>query len=118
MEKGVPIAPLLNSEIFCYKFDCDEWPSTHTDDQKYLRPYNLSIFDLRQNYNSIFHEEHLQIDVTKPQEEEELVDSSKIYKISYRVNMLTMLSEYVRLDPATGKYEHVNEGVSLLEHAC
>lgn len=117
MEKGVPVAPLLNSDIFCYKFDCDEWPSTHTDDQTYMRPYNKSIFDLRANYSSVFPEEHLQLDVTKAGDEEVIIDSSKVYKISYKVNLLPVISEHVHLDPSTGEFVFRNQGVSLLAHA-
>ena len=55
--KGVKVAKVLNSSIFHYTFDFDEWPSTHTNDKKYIRPYNDSVFSLRKNYNKVFHEE-------------------------------------------------------------
>ena len=99
MEKGVEIAPLLNSNIFCYKFDCDEWPSTHTDSTSYMRPYNDSIFDLRKKYREIFFEDHL-----RPKDDDEddtIIDSSKLFKISYKVNMLPKLSEHIVYDPIT-----------------
>ena len=38
---------LLESEVFYFQFDFDEWPSTHTDDETYYRPYNGNIFDIR-----------------------------------------------------------------------
>ena len=31
MEKSVPLTDLLNSDVFVYQFDFDEWPSTHQD---------------------------------------------------------------------------------------
>jgi len=46
VEKGINISDLLRSDILNYQFDFDKWPSQHTDDNKYLRPYNGSIFDL------------------------------------------------------------------------
>ena len=38
---------LLESEVFYFQFDFDEWPSTHTDDETYYRPYNGNIFNIR-----------------------------------------------------------------------
>ena len=49
---------LLESEVFCFQFDYDEWPSTHTDADTYWRPFNGSIFDIRSHYRTIFHEDH------------------------------------------------------------
>jgi|TARA_B110000285_G_C14943642_1_gene523271 hypothetical protein len=79
IEKGVEIAKLFDSNIFCYSFDYDEWPSTHTDSDEYMRPYNGSIFDLRTSYRQIFHEARFRIDP----ETEASLDSSKFYKVSY-----------------------------------
>ena len=59
MTKGVPIAPLLDSNIFCHNFDFDEWPSTHPNHQTYMEPYNGSIFELRTSYNSIYKDPEL-----------------------------------------------------------
>jgi hypothetical protein len=47
IQRGIPVTELLDSDVFRMDFDFDEWPSTHTDDSKYIRPYNGSIFDLR-----------------------------------------------------------------------
>ena len=99
MEKGVEIAPLLNSHIFCYKYDCDEWPSTHTDSTMCMRPYNDSIFDLRKKYNSIFSDDNLRVD--DKDEDELLMTSARLFKISYKVNMLPSLSEHIVFDPVT-----------------
>jgi len=36
LEKGLEdVASLMCSNIFCFSFDHDEWPSTHTDKAKY-----------------------------------------------------------------------------------
>lgn len=54
IEKGLYLADLFNSNIFCFQFDYDEWPSTHFDEETYLKPYNGSIFELRKAYKDIF----------------------------------------------------------------
>ena len=71
---------MFNSQVFCYTFDFDEWPSTHTDKNDYMRPYNDTIFDLRYNYTKVFHEEHFQV---PDDEDAPVLDSSKVYKVKY-----------------------------------
>ena len=61
MDKSVPLTDLLNSDVFVYQFDFDEWPSTHQDENKYIRPYNGKIFGLRNQYRSIFFEDKFEI---------------------------------------------------------
>jgi hypothetical protein len=56
MEKGILVSELFNSSVFSKTFDFDEWPGTHTDNATYLRPYNESIFKLRDCYPIVFHE--------------------------------------------------------------
>ena len=102
------MAPLLNSQIFSYQFDYDEWPATHTDESFYMRSYNDSIFDLRKKYRKIFWEDHFEI----KNEEDEVVDSSKLYKVSYKINMLPILSEYI-IDSEEGPVI-MNEGISII----
>ena len=43
-DKGISVAPLLDCNVFRLKFDYDEWPGAHTNDETILRPYNESIF--------------------------------------------------------------------------
>ena len=74
-----------------------------------MRPYNGSIFDLRKMYSEIFFEDHFQVN----DELEDNIDSSKLYKVSYTVNMLPTLSEYIVQD-ADGNREIINEGVDLV----
>lgn len=59
MEKGVKIEALLNSNIYNYEFECDEWPEVHFNRDHVLRPYNKTIFELRNNYATIFPEPEL-----------------------------------------------------------
>jgi hypothetical protein len=56
LEKGVELSDLVSSSVFRFTFDYDDWPSTHTDPMTYYRPYNNSIFEIRNHYRTIFHE--------------------------------------------------------------
>lgn len=58
LEKGIKIHNLLSSKVFTVVFDYDEWPSTHYNEDKAIKPYNGSIFHLRFKYKSIYPEEH------------------------------------------------------------
>lgn len=110
LDKGLDVAGLLRSNIFCFTFDYDEWPSTHTDHQPYSRPYNGSVFDLRHSYRTVFHEDKFQ---SKGEADEEAIDSSKVYKVSYKINMLPMLGEYVQ--GSGPDKEMINEGQSIMD---
>jgi len=67
---GVEVTPLLNSKIFQFTLDFDEWPNTHVIKTKYIRPYNGSLFNLRGQYPNIFPEKELQ--ALKPEESDKL----------------------------------------------
>ena len=110
MQKGVEVVSLFNSNIFCYQFDYDEWPSTHTDCEFYMRPYNESIFNLRKSYRKIFHEPKF-ADVT-----DESADTSKMYKVKYSINMLSMIERYA-IQQEDGTYAYENEDVRFMEIA-
>ena len=56
LERGIKIKNLLDSNVYNMEFDFDEWPSTHTNNQSFLKPYNNSIFELRNKYSQIFPE--------------------------------------------------------------
>ena len=101
---------MIASNIFCYSFDYDDWPSTHINDSVLVRPFNGNSLDLRAAYNEVFSEE---IFKALTEEEEELYSSNKIHKIRYRINMLPVLGEYmVHTGP---KEKHlVNRGLSLM----
>ena len=51
------VANLLASNVFYWNFDIDEWPSVHSDDGSYTRPYNGSILDIRNQYKTVFYED-------------------------------------------------------------
>ena len=56
LQKNVKLASLFNSKIFYHDFEFDErdWPATHSNTDKQLQPYNKSMFNLRNEYVSIF----------------------------------------------------------------
>jgi hypothetical protein len=56
VEKGILIKDLLNSNVFAFVFDFDEWPSVHTNRETYMRPYNGELFAIRKSYRMIFPE--------------------------------------------------------------
>ena len=94
IEMGIEVSCLMNSKIFQYEFDYDEWPGTHTNNETYKRPYNGSIFEIRTNYKSVFPEKDF-----APIENEDgtmkVMDSSKIYKIKYSINLLSLIGAHI-----------------------
>ena len=109
--KGVDITGLLKGKIFCFNFDYDEWPSTHSSEDYLMRPFNGSLFDLRTSYSHIFSEAEYAM------QDHEEYDSSKVFKITYTINMLSCLEMYAIRDPKTNEISYINEGVSLMELA-
>lgn len=112
LDKGVIIGPLLGSKIFSFNFDFDEWPSTHEDSSKYSRPYNDSIFNLRYCYRNIFPEDKFSIKSVA--ESLEVLDSTKVFKINYKINILPMVDEHV-IEDENGNNVIYNGGYSFLE---
>jgi hypothetical protein len=55
----------MESNVFHYVFDFDEWPSSHTNKQNISRPYHGSLLKLRLEYKNIFPEKEFQeIDIS------------------------------------------------------
>ena len=50
IEKGICCQTLFESNIFCVKFDYDDWPSIHPNHTECLRAYSGSFFDIRHSY--------------------------------------------------------------------
>lgn len=48
-------------------------------------------------------------------DENEVIDSSKVYKVNYTLNTLPQLGEYVIRDPIAGEKSFVNEDISLMQ---
>ena len=95
LEKGIETVKLFNSQIFQYTFDYDEWPTTHTDPNSYIRPYNSSLFRIRENYKNVFYEKNF-VAIEDNMDENQQMDMTKIYKIRYSVNLLPTIGEYIR----------------------
>jgi len=50
------LTDLLNSNIFRYEFDFEEWPSSHSNNANMIIPYNESLFNIRyqSTYEKLF----------------------------------------------------------------
>jgi len=77
----IKVADLLKSNVFLFKFDFELWPQNHTDEEDMIRPYNGSIFHLRDAYRNIFPEKRF-----KPISDD--ADSTKVFKVNYYINLL------------------------------
>ena len=106
LEKGILVKPLLDSNVFNYQFDMDEWPANHYNDTETIRPYNENIFLIGNDYYKVFPEKSfLSFDDL---EDAALVPSGKVYKIKYSVNLLPSIGMYVNKVPNlfTGEDEY------------
>jgi len=83
LDYEVDLIELFKSDVFSYTLEFDHWPSVHSNTKKMLKGYNGSIFDLRAKYSEIFP------DV----EDANLEEADKMYKITYRLNLLSNISE-------------------------
>ena len=54
IDLGINLTRLFDSKVFTFHYEVDEWPTTHWENTRVLASYNDSIFNLRNNYNSIF----------------------------------------------------------------
>ena len=123
LEKGIELAPLLESDVFKFHFDFDEWPTTHTNDETTIRPYNQSIFNLRQHYLTTFPEEGFARlpdadDVGGVSTKRSNIDSSKIYKIDYSINLLPHVCSHITNIPdgnGENQKTKVNPEVDVME---
>ena len=101
MEKGIDVKDLINSRVFCFTFDYDEWHSTSADPGRYIRPYNGSFFDLRSAYTTVFPEEQCEISHADS-EAVESTEPAKLYKVKYSINFLPTIGRYAVRDAADG----------------
>lgn len=79
-EAGINVQPLLESEIFLFRFDYDPWPGLHGNDKEIQKPYHGSIFQLRYAYNQVFDEPEF--------DEDRIVPGERVFKVSYSMNLL------------------------------
>lgn len=114
IEKGISVHDVLHSRIFLVEFDFDQWPSTHCVKERLIRPYNMPLFKLRENYRAIFPEP--QFSTVQPDDDDD--QHNKVYKIKYTINLLPQIGEYFRQTYCGNQLSSsvlVNEGISLLE---
>jgi hypothetical protein len=116
LEKGLNVKDILKSNVFVWEFDLDEWPTTHLYDEECIRAYNHNMFHIRQHYRKVFPESDF--DIVDFENQSEKIDTSKVYKIKYAINMLPKLGFYIQrnMDSYSKKetLEKVNEDVNLL----
>lgn len=67
------------------------------------------MFELRHSYRSIFPEDRF-----IPHDDDAAQDTSKVYKVSYKINMLPCLGEYVVDDELRGKLL-INEELNIMD---
>jgi hypothetical protein len=119
LEKGIQVKPLLDSNIFVFNFDLDEWPSSHFNPDEHLRAFNENIFMIRKHYRTVFPEEEFDpMNDDDGGQKTKKYDSTKVYKIKYSINMLPYIGTYLHkeIDPYTKEEtrEMANEDVNLL----
>ena len=124
LDKGIEVKPLLDSKIFVFDFDLDEWPSSHFNPDQHLRAFNENIFMIRKHYKTVFPE--LEFDPMNDddgnKQKSKKYDSSKVYKIKYSINMLPYIGTYLlkEVDPYTNEETRTmaNENTNLLNLCC
>ena len=99
---GIEVEDLLASKVFQFEFDYDEWPGTHDNDGEYIRPYNESIFNIRQHYKTVFPEDEFE-PTTNEDGSSKVTDSGKIFKIKYIINLVPFLGQHIIVDQKTGE---------------
>jgi hypothetical protein len=77
------------------KFDYDEWPGAQTNDETIYRPYNDSIFQIRKFYSKVFPEDEFKSLEEQKENKDEVIDSTKVFKIKYSINILPSVGLYI-----------------------
>ena len=116
MDKGVSVNQLFKGNIFVSEFEYDEWPGSHTELQKLIRPYNGSIFDIRNKYREVFG------DIRDPEVNSDIgkKEKSKFYKIKYRLNMIPFIDqkEGESIIKAFEDAASKNDELEVFSHEC
>lgn len=80
LDKGIDLEELFSANIFEYEYEDDEWPASHSDENKQIRPYNAMLFNLRKHYDNVFPD--------LPRVVGKAAKHSMMFKITYKVNLL------------------------------
>ena len=94
LEKGILIKPLLDSNVYNYQFDVDEWPSNHYNPTETVRAYNENFFLIGNDYYKVFPEKEFR-SFDDLGDEFKSISSGKVHKIKYSVNLLPSIGLYV-----------------------
>lgn len=97
MEKGIVLQGLFESNIFTHTFDYDQWPGSHINNETIIRPYNDTLFQIRYNYRTVFPEKEF-LPIEDQATDDDKIDSSKVYKIRYSVNLLPQVGFHIKQD--------------------
>lgn len=115
IEVGIPIKPLLDSQVFNYEFDFDEWPTTHYNSEDCILAFNENMFQIRKHYRTVFSSDDF-----RPAEELSVdqKEKKKIFKIRYSLNMLPTLCTHIHreFDPHLKTHESqlINSDVNFM----
>jgi hypothetical protein len=106
LQKGIDVGDLLKSKIFNVQFDFNDWPGNHTNLQECIKPYNGSFFNIRYMYRQVFWEPEYDYveNRNKEMKNGSTMDSRKIYKIKYSVNLLAQIGSHFEEDVLTNKH--------------
>jgi hypothetical protein len=110
IDMGIEVCDVFNSKIFNFEFDYDEWPGTHTNEESCFRPYNGSIYKIRNSYRMVFPEDEFE---EMNDDAHDKIESSKVFKISYSVNLLPLIGQHI--DSLKGERILNNTDVSFLD---
>lgn len=96
IEKGIEVADLLKSKVFCHEIDFQEWPTTHANNTTMIAPYNDTLFQLRKNYKNLFGHYDVSEDANAFLPSFDFMvghNSEKVCKIKYTLNILPKIND-------------------------
>ena len=94
MQMGIRVTNLLDSDVFRFPLKFDEWPTVYPGEEIY-KPYNGSIFELRDRYLEVFGEIP--------------TDVANVQKVKYFINILPMVGMYIE------NSKIINPSLSLMQ---
>lgn len=86
-QEGIIVKALLSSNVFKFLINHDKWPSSHFNNKVELRYYNDNLFLATTKYHQVFPEKEFN-DLAELGDDVGELDTSKLYKIQYSINLL------------------------------